>query len=88
MPGDRGGQASDSGMLHPDSRGQSYRNVAGHKPAAVRQTSCMHPPNQISSVFSPGNLQLLNRIVKLVKDFWPALYFTDTEGPILNLYYF
>jgi hypothetical protein len=22
--------ASDSGMLHPDSRGQSYPNVAGH----------------------------------------------------------
>jgi hypothetical protein len=24
--------ASDSGMLHPDSRGQSYPNVAGHHP--------------------------------------------------------
>jgi hypothetical protein len=25
--------ASNSGMLHPDSRGQSYPNVAGHHPA-------------------------------------------------------
>jgi hypothetical protein len=25
--------ASDSGVLHPDSRGQSYPNVAGHHPA-------------------------------------------------------
>jgi hypothetical protein len=41
MSGDRVGQASgssrlasDSGMLHPDSRGQSYPNVAGRHPAA------------------------------------------------------
>jgi hypothetical protein len=38
MTGDRGGQASlcldsDSGILHPDSREQSYPNVAGHHPA-------------------------------------------------------
>jgi hypothetical protein len=41
--------ASDSGMLHPDSRGQSYSNVAGHHPAGRLPWAGDPPPEALKT---------------------------------------